>query len=159
MEIVVADTESDLAAVWELFQEYMASLSTDACRFHDFERHISELPGEYGLPHGRLFLARNADTGVGCVALRRLEPEVGELKRLYVRPQFQGVGTGRRLVEAAIAAARQVGYRRVRLDTLRTMQAAGRLYRSLGFQEIAPYVSDPIDGAVFMELRLARGAR
>jgi ribosomal protein S18 acetylase RimI-like enzyme len=91
-----------------------------------------------------------------CVALRPLEPDTCEMKRLYVRPAYRSGGVGRLLAERVIHEAATAGYRRMRLDTLRTMETALQLYRRLGFREIAPYTANPIKGAVFLELQLDR---
>ena len=91
---------------------------------------------------------------MGCVALRRLDTETCEMKRLYVRPPSRGKGIGRTLVETTIGHARRIGYKRMRLDAIRNMTAAVGLYTSMGFEEIAPYRHNPIAGAVYMELSL-----
>ncbi|MFN2470155.1 MAG: GNAT family N-acetyltransferase [Gaiellaceae bacterium] len=146
----------DAAAVQvarELFREYADGLGIDLT-FQDFERELGELPAGYLPPSGRLILARLAGRPVGCVAVRALQPGMSELKRLFVRPEARGRGLGRALAEAALAEARRLGYERVRLDTLPDMQAAARLYRSLGFREIEPYRSNPVPGVRFLELCL-----
>lgn len=101
-----------------------------------------------------MLVARAHGEVLGCVAVRPLGPDVCEMKRLYVRPEARGSGVGRALAEAAIAAAREVGYERMRLDTLPQMVEARPLYASLGFSEIAPYYDNPVPGARFMELAL-----
>ena len=91
----------------------------------------------------------------GCIALHRLERFVCEMKRLYVRPQFRGSGLGRLLAERAIAEAKSIGYTKMRLDTIGPkMKNALALYRAFGFREIGPYRSNPIEGAMYMELEL-----
>ncbi|HUO78926.1 MAG TPA: GNAT family N-acetyltransferase [Steroidobacteraceae bacterium] len=144
---------ADWALARALIEQYSAGLGVDL-GFQDLARELAELEREYGPPAGALLLARG-DAGVaGCVALRRLSPGIGELKRLYVVPGARGGGTGRRLVEAMLARARALGCARVRLDTLATMQAAQALYRSLGFRPIAPYRHNPLPGTAYFELQL-----
>lgn len=155
MRIVDGHAEGELPAVRQLFEEYAASLDVDLA-FQDFERELRELPGEYAPPAGRLLLALEEDEPAGCVALRQYEPEVCEMKRLYVRPAFQGAGLGRRLAEAIVDAGRDAGYRLMRLDTLPTMDAARRLYRSLGFEEIEAYRPNPVHGTTFFQLDLTK---
>ncbi len=153
MQLVAGHTPEHLPAVRELFVEYADAIEVDLC-FQDFDRELAELPGRYAPPTGRLFLAMEAGLVAGCGALRKLDGGVCEMKRLYVRPLFRRRGLGRRLANAAIASAREVGYKRMRLDTLGSMHAAIALYESLGFQRIAAYYDNPSNGAVFMELTL-----
>ena len=148
-----AVSATDLTAARELFLEYAAALGVDL-EFQGFEAEVAGLPGRYEAPEGRLLLARVNEQLAGCVALRRLSPDVAEMKRLYVRPAFRGSALGRTLAEAVIAEARSIGYHRIRLDTLPSMSAARGLYRSLGFWETEPYAANPVPGTAFLELVL-----
>lgn len=144
----------DMAEVRRLFQAYAASLDVDLA-YQDFASELAALPGDYAPPSGAVLLARRADgVAVGCVAVRALGDGVCEMKRLYVAPEGRGLGLGRRLMEAALEAARARGYRELRLDTLPSMAAAQGLYRQSGFEEIAPYYGTPVAGTVFMRRRL-----
>ena len=149
-----ARTLEDLAQVRRLFRAYADWLAVDLC-FQGFERELAELPGCYAPPSGRLLIARVGGDVVGCVGLRPLEPGVCEMKRLWVEPGFGGHGIGRALAESIVAAAREIGYERMRLDTLpERMPAAQHLYRSLGFREIPPYYDNPLPGVTMLELAL-----
>lgn len=143
----------DVTAVHGLFVEYQESLGVDLC-FQGFDRELATLPGDYAPPGGCLLLAREDGTAVACVALRRLDPEACEMKRLYVQPLQRGTGLGRALAEAVIREARRIGYERMRLDTLPTMTEAAVLYERLGFREIEPYTENPVPGARFLQLEL-----
>lgn len=153
MELVAAHVPEHLTAVRALFGEYAAEIGADLC-FQGFAQELAELPGNYGPPAGRLLLALCEGEPAGCVALRPLDDETCEMKRLYVRPAFRGRGLGRRLAAAIIDAAREIGYQRMRLDTLADMTAAIALYRSLGFVDLPPYYDNPLAGATYMELVL-----
>jgi ribosomal protein S18 acetylase RimI-like enzyme len=137
-----------------LFVEYADSLGFDLS-FQGFDNELRNLPGDYARPGGCLLLAASQGQAAGCVALRPLEEGICEMKRLYVRPKFRGVGIGRALAEAVIKKARELGYSRMRLDTVPAMEAARALYASLGFEPTGSYRYNPMEGAVFMELRLA----
>jgi len=154
IDISQAKSSAEVAIVRELFVEYAESLGFSLC-FQNFDRELAELPGDYTPPNGRLLLARCGADSAGCVALHNLEPGVCEIKRLYVRPQFRGTGLGKMLTSTVISAAKSIGYKRVRLDTVEPkMKTAVGLYRALGFREIAPYRPNPIEGAMYMELEL-----
>jgi putative acetyltransferase len=145
--------ERDVDAVRLLFAEYAASLSIDLA-FQSFDDELAGLPGRYTPPDGALFVARVDGEPIGCVGLRSLDAETCELKRLFVRPSQRGGGTGRRLLEEAVAEARRLGYRRLRLDTVPGMERAQALYERFGFREIAAYAQNPIAGTRFLELDL-----
>lgn len=144
----------DIEAARELFGEYAAALNFDLC-FQDFEKEMAELPGEYSPPNGCIMLAKVGEKTCGCVALRRLDEDYCEMKRLYVRREYRGRGIGRSLAVAILDKARTLGYRGMRLDTLSSMKEAISLYKSLGFKEIAPYRFNPLEGAVYLELTLS----
>jgi ribosomal protein S18 acetylase RimI-like enzyme len=133
-----------------LFQEYADSLGVDLS-FQNFASELEAFPSGYVPPDGALIMVLRGDDGVGCIGVRRFDSDVCEMKRLYVRAGERGGGLGRRLCEAALEAARALGYARMRLDTLPDMAAARKLYRQLGFQEIAPYYDNPVEGTSYME--------
>ena len=173
--IVTPDTPAELAAARAIFQDYADSLDIDLC-FQDFEAELARLPGDYAEPRGALLLAlvdTRAPAGApnmvtratgrpaqvaGCCALRPLDstdyPGAAEMKRLYVRPGFRGLGLGRQLAEAVLDAARAAGHACVLLDTLDDMESARALYEELGFEEIPPYYHNPIAGAHYLKVEL-----
>ena len=153
IDIRTADLPADLPVVRLLFRQYAESLGIDL-GFQDFETELASLPGKYSPPRGRLLLAWNGDRSVGCVALRPVDGDVCEMKRLYVHPDVRAQHLGRRLAERIVQEARAIGYRSMCLDTLPSMSRALHLYSSLGFRPIAPYVFNPIEGAIFLGLDL-----
>jgi putative acetyltransferase len=155
--LLQAESSVQVAQARELFLEYAQSLGVNLC-FQNFEEELAGLPGQYAPPEGRLLLAECDGQLAGCVALHSWEPGVCEMKRLYLRPSFRGKGLGRVIAEKIIAEARNIGYQRMRLDTIEPiMKDAVEMYRKLGFREIAPYRPNPIAGATYMELQLERG--
>lgn len=153
-ELKPASTDCELAAARALLREYERSLGVDLA-YQNFDDELAGLPGDYALPHGRLLLAWHDGAPAGCVALRPRSATVCEMKRLFVRPAFRGLHLGHLLATAAIAAARQIGYATICLDTLPFMRDAQRLYAGLGFVPCAPYYATPIEGVVFLELKLS----
>lgn len=149
-----AESPTQLAQARELFLKYAQSLGFSLC-FQNFDKELAGLPGDYAPPQGRLLLAEDNGQLAGCVALHQLNTEICEMKRLYLRPQYRGHGFGRALASRILAEARQIGYQRMRLDTVEPMMKdAVAMYRKLGFKEIAPYCNNPMAGALYMELKL-----
>jgi putative acetyltransferase len=156
--IMQAESPEHIAQARELFLEYAGSLGFSLC-FQNFDKELAELPGEYAPPAGRLLLAELAGELAGCVGLHKLDASTCEMKRLYLRSKFRGKGLGRILAEAIIQEARQIGYDRMRLDTVEpVMRDAVGVYRKLGFREIAPYRPNPMAGTLYMELSLKKRA-
>jgi ribosomal protein S18 acetylase RimI-like enzyme len=145
-----AVAEEDWSAARALFREYAASLAFDLS-FQDFEAELRALPGEYAGPRGCILLALEGDALAGCVALRPLDGDCCEMKRLYVRPAHRGLSLGRKLAGRVIEEAKRRGYRSMRLDTVPEMREAIALYIALGFRPIEPYRPNPIPGAMFFE--------
>jgi ribosomal protein S18 acetylase RimI-like enzyme len=146
--IDAARMPDEVVVVRALFEEYAAGLGFDL-GFQGFAAELAGLPGAYAAPTGGIWLARHAGDPIGCVAVRPLGDGACEMKRLYVREAARGGRLGRRLAERAIAEARAMGYREMRLDTLATMGEAIALYDALGFVRIAPYRDNPMPGATF----------
>jgi len=154
LAIVSAESAAHIAQARELFLEYAQSLGFSLC-FQNFDKELAELPGDYAPPAGRLLLAEYDGRLAGCVALHRLNVEVCEMKRLYLRTGFRGKGLGRVLAERIIREAQSIGYKSMRLDTVEpVMKDAVAMYRRLGFREIAPYRENPMPGTLYMELEL-----
>ena len=155
IEIIEAKTNELISETKELFQEYASTLGFDL-DFQDFKKEMEGFPDHYSTPDGCLYLACYGKQRIGCVGLRYFEKGICEIKRLYIRPEFRGMKAGRMLAEAAIKAARDIGYEYIRLDTLQSMESANSMYKSLGFYDIEPYRHNPIDGAMYMELDLQK---
>jgi putative acetyltransferase len=152
---ILATDPAGMSAIRELFADYATALGPGHLCHQNFDAEVAELPGKYAPPTGGLWLATIDEQPAGCVALRCLAEDTAELKRLFLRPEYRRHGLGRTLVETAIARARELAYRRIRLDTMPSMNEAVTLYRSLGFQSIEAYCYNPIPGALFLELELA----
>ncbi len=154
-QVFQATTGEHIQAARTLFEEYAESLGFSLC-FQNFDQELKGLPGAYAPPAGRLLLAIENDQLAGCIALRKLEGGVCEMKRLFVRPSHRATGLGRFLAKSIIDEARKLGYTHMRLDTIPgKMDKAIALYQSIGFVEIEPYCQNPVEGAKFMELKLA----
>jgi ribosomal protein S18 acetylase RimI-like enzyme len=146
-------TSGQLAIVRELLVEYAHSLNVSLC-FENLDKELAELPGPYAPPSGRLLLAVEGERVAGCGALKKVDEQISEMKRLFLRPEFRGKGVGRAMTLRLLDEARSIGYKSLRLDTLPSMKEAIALYRSLGFQEISPFRPLPAPGTLFMTITL-----
>ena len=162
VQLLTPESPPQLEATRAIFREYAAGLGVDLC-FQNFEAELAALPGEYGAPRGALLLATVNGELAGCGACRALGDvdyaNACEMKRLYVRPGFRGLGLGRMLAQALMDHAMRAGYSVMLLDTLDDMEAARGLYVALGFEEIPPYYFNPIPGAHYLKAELDGGAR
>lgn len=160
VQIVAASGAAELDVVRALMREYAASLGVDLC-FQGFDEELAALPGAYAEPAGTLLLVQVDGQAAGCGALRALADsdyaDACEMKRVYVRPAFRGLGLGRAIAERLIDHAHTAGYAVMLLDTLDEMEAARGMYAALGFEEIPPYYFNPIAGAHYLKLELRGG--
>ncbi|NLK98777.1 MAG: GNAT family N-acetyltransferase [Epulopiscium sp.] len=151
ISIIKAFTDDDFNHAKKLFIEYSESLGI-SLEFQNFDEELNNISKMYGMPDGCLLLARQNEQVVGCVALRKINHNICEMKRLYVQPNWKGKGIGKMLTKAIIEEDKVRGYRFMRLDTLPSMKQAISLYQTLGFYPIEPYRFNPIEGALYMEL-------
>ena len=148
--IIAAHTAEEYAAAEKLFREYAAWLNIDLC-FQSFEEELRQLDEMYALPNGGIFLMKEEELFTGCIAVRRKDAETAELKRMYIQPAYRRAGAGNMLLQKALSLAKELGYKKIRLDTLATMVPAISLYKKVGFYEIEPYYFNPEKNAVFFE--------
>ncbi|MBI5020061.1 MAG: GNAT family N-acetyltransferase [Ignavibacteriales bacterium] len=157
MKVIIKPAEDDamIQLAKKLFLEYAESLNFNLC-FQNFEKEVAGLPGDYAEPDGRLLLLYYGDLPVGCVALRKVVDKISEIKRLYVMPKYRGKGFGRKLALEVIRQAKEIGYERMKLDTIPSMKEAIALYHELGFKEVSAYRYNPVEDAIYMELDLQK---
>jgi len=153
IQIISAHAEVHYQYARDLFVQYADALGFDL-EFQGFSRELATLPGGYVPPLGCILLAELSGNYVGCVALRPLENKICELKRLFVIPEYRGRAIGRTLACSVIDNARQMGYEKMRLDTIESMKVANGLYHSLNFRAIQAYCYNPLDNPRYMELDL-----
>ena len=146
----IADTNQEFAAGASLFQQYAGFIGIDLS-FQNFAEELNTIDKQYMKPKGSLIIAYDGTKAVGCVALRNWDNETAELKRMFVAPAYHGHKIGQRLLEQILGVAQKLGYKKVRLDTISTMEAALKLYRSFGFYEIPAYRFNPMEETIYME--------
>jgi ribosomal protein S18 acetylase RimI-like enzyme len=148
-----AETTTDFENGKQLFNQYIQSLDFKIT-FQDVNKELQDIAIEYNLPTGALLLAYDGDKPIACVGVRLFEPNIAELKRMFVDPGYRGLQLGQQLLQMALSAAKQLGYTSIRLDTVPSMRSGIKLYQAAGFREIAPYRFNPMPGAIFMEKEL-----
>jgi len=153
IRILQPQSEEEWRQAGQLIEQYAASLDLDLS-FQNLQHELAHLAGEYAPPAGAFLLARDNNTYLGCVGLRRFAEGVGEIKRLYAVPAARGQRIGRRLAEAIVSVAKLRGYTQLLLDTLPSMQQAQSLYASMGFKPTAAYRFNPVPGTVYLALTL-----
>ncbi|MBX2869425.1 MAG: GNAT family N-acetyltransferase [Acidiferrobacterales bacterium] len=149
---IVKAAATQMATVRTLFEAYQKDLGIELC-FQGFQEELDGLPGKYAPPSGFVLLAMQGDAAVGCVAVRAIDREQAELKRLFVKPGLQGYGVGQRLFDSAMKKTEELGYQAILLDTLPQMTTAQRMYLKKGFVEIDAYVHNPIEGVQYFKYR------
>lgn len=143
----------DIDMIKLLFGEYTSMLGVDL-GFQNYDDELQNLPGGYALPHGRLYIAHYDDQLAGCIALRPIDNNCCEMKRLFVRPTFRGQGIGKALAEKVISDAKEMEYQAMLLDTITSLSSSIALYKKLGFYEIEPYRFNPLPNALFLRVQL-----
>lgn len=145
-----AASQRDYETGKKLFIEYANFLNVDLS-FQNFQTELDTLDEQYAFPHGGLLIVYRDEDPIGCAGIRMIDEETAELKRMYVQSEFRRLGIGAGLLERCISRATQIGYKKIRLDTLESMTAAQRLYHEYDFKEIPPYRYNPLKGTVYME--------
>lgn len=153
MVLKEAETDKEYQTAAKLFKEYAVHIGVDL-GFQNFDKEVENIENQYSRPNGAIFIAYNDKTPLGCFGIRKLEDAVCELKRMYLRKEARGHGTGKKLLKKSIELGKELGYEKMRLDTLPTMQSAIGLYEKAGFYEIEPYRFNPIKGAKYFEIKL-----
>lgn len=153
IEYYLATVDEDYEAAKLLFKDYAEAINIDLS-FQHFDDELRDIKKMYSHPEGGILLSKNENEFTGCIAIRKFDEEVGELKRMFVKPHFQNFGIGKILLEHALDLAKSCNYKLVRLDTLNYMAPAIHLYKQYGFYEIPSYYHNPISTVVFFEKRL-----
>lgn len=149
----IAESEQDFEKCKDIIVEYLDTLGIDLS-YMNLENEFAEMKQMYGGSQGTFLYALDKEEVIGCVGLRRNETEIAELKRLYVKDSHRGYKVGVTLLEKALSSASDLGYKKIRLDVIPTLQKAKELYISFGFYEIEPYFKNPVEGTAYMEKSL-----
>jgi putative acetyltransferase len=146
----LVQSPEDFEKCKDIILEYLKILGIDLTYMNLPEEFVT-MDKKYSGNEGVLILALDGDEAIGCVGVRKIEPGIAELKRLYVRDSHRGLKIGITLLEKALANAGSLGYNKIRLDVIPTLPKAKELYRSFGFYEIPPYFDNPVEGTAYME--------
>jgi putative acetyltransferase len=152
-EYIHVHTAEEYAAAAMLFKQYAQWLNIDLS-FQHFDEELEQLRNMYASPDGGIILCTTPSEYVGCIAIRKIDADIAELKRMYVMPAFQKLGIGNSLLQEALLLAKKYGYKKIRLDTLSNMMPAINLYKQNGFYEIPAYYYNPEETAVYFEKML-----
>ena len=154
-EFKVIENLPDFEIAKNLFREYANSLNFDL-DFQNFEAELNEIAVQYNKPFGGLILVidKSKKETIGCVGVRKFEKDIGELKRMYIKDVYRGRGLGKALLFQALSLSKELGYKKLRLDTVGTMKSAIALYQSVGFYEIEPYRYNPNEGVKYFEISI-----
>ncbi len=150
LEYLLVKTQEEYSKAKELFTEYAADINIDLS-FQKFDNELLQIEKMYGAPEGGIILCKDDAQFIGCIAIRKFEEKICELKRMYVNPEFRGKGIGKQLLEKILELAKNYNYLLIRLDTLNYMTPAINLYKEKGFYEVKPYYHNPNATAVFFE--------
>jgi ribosomal protein S18 acetylase RimI-like enzyme len=150
---IKAESQNHFEDAKKIFELYQASLGFDLC-FQGFQKELASLPQHYNDNDGGIFIAYDADKPVGTVALRRLQNDIGEVKRMYALPEYRGQKIGKTLMDLLVSLAQKLDYKLLRLDTLTHMESALKIYRANGFEEIQSYTHNPLDSVIYMEKKI-----
>lgn len=154
IELIEAKSMNDFKTAIQLFQEYASQIGVDL-EFQHFSKELETIEEHYSRPNGVLILARNRESApLGCFAIRALKSSICELKRMYVREEFRGLGLGKQMLVKSIEIGKKLGYKKMRLDTLPTMGSAIALYQKMGFCQIEAYRFNPVKGTKYFEIKL-----
>lgn len=144
------ETAEEIHLAKELILEYIKWLNTDLC-FQHIDDELETFPEKYTSPNGEFIIAKENNRVIGCVAINELEHTICEMKRLFVKEEYKKRGIGEKLVEKIIEEAKKRNYKKMRLDTLNTMEAALSIYYKKGFYDIKPYYNNPSTGVIYLE--------
>lgn len=150
-----AVSKNDFELAKKLMKAYATDIGVDLT-FQDFENELKNVSTLYANPEGAFIIAYHNSNPVGCFGIKKIDSEICELKRMYLSRDVRGLGLGEKLLREAIQIAAGLNYKKMRLDTLPTMNSAIRLYQKIGFKEIHPYRFNPIAGSKFMEIALGK---
>lgn len=158
IELVEAYTYKE--EIKALFNEYTQMLIEGESEFknylklQNYDRETENLEEKYGPPYGRLYIAFFDGNVAGCIALRKLDNDNCEMKRLYVKPEYRGKNIGSFLVKHIIQEAKLIDYKHILLDTLPFLETAISMYKRYGFYEIESYNNSPMDNLIYLKYDL-----
>ena len=154
IKLTEVTSASDYDIAIKLFKEYAAHIGIDL-EFQNFNEEVENLESKYSRPKGVIYIAYdNKNYPVGCFGIKAFNNTICELKRMYLKEEARGLGIGKLIIKKAITVGKELGYNKMRLDTLSSMLPAVGLYEKSGFYEIDPYYFNPIKEAKYFEISL-----